>query len=148
MMVPTEEGQCICFLCSQLFKDSYDEKSDTWMFKGAVYINNLSSESGIQSTIVHKNCISESSQNLRRMEDIKLIRGSVLDGNHKCSLTYLMYKIIGDDSSLDSTRGNWSDLVCGIFIVIFLSLIVLVNKMRIIVMFVTPHFYGEKSFFN
>ncbi|CAN4118850.1 unnamed protein product [Withania somnifera] len=62
VMVPADEGQCICFLCGQFFEDSYDEESGKWMFKGAVYMNNSSNESGIQNPIVHKNCISESSR--------------------------------------------------------------------------------------
>ncbi|KAJ8534023.1 hypothetical protein K7X08_007347 [Anisodus acutangulus] len=72
VMVPADEGQCICFLCGQFFEDSYDEESDKWMFKGAVYMNNSSNKSGIQNPIVHKNCISESSQNLVLRDDIKL----------------------------------------------------------------------------
>ncbi|XP_060177002.1 uncharacterized protein LOC132607168 [Lycium barbarum] len=72
VMVPADEGQCICFLCGQFFEDSYDEESDKWMFKGAVYMNKSSNKSGIQNPIVHKNCISESSQNLKLRDDIKL----------------------------------------------------------------------------
>ncbi|MCD7470424.1 hypothetical protein HAX54_010294 [Datura stramonium] len=72
VMVPADEGQCICFLCGHFFEDSYDEESDKWMFKGAVYMNNSSDECGIQNPIVHKNCISESSQSLMLRDDIKL----------------------------------------------------------------------------
>ncbi|KAK4377743.1 hypothetical protein RND71_004039 [Anisodus tanguticus] len=76
VMVPADEGQCICFLCGQFFEDSYDEESDKWMFKGAVYMNNSSNKSGIHNSIVHKNCLSESSQNLMLRDGIKLVRGS------------------------------------------------------------------------
>ncbi|KAJ8570643.1 hypothetical protein K7X08_037615 [Anisodus acutangulus] len=72
VMVPADEGQCICFLCGQFFEDSYDEESDKWMFKGAVYMNNSSNKSGIHNSIVHKNCLSESSQNLMLRDGIKL----------------------------------------------------------------------------
>ncbi|KAM3205440.1 polyadenylation and cleavage factor 4 [Capsicum annuum] len=72
VMVPADEDQCLCFLCGHFFEDSYDEESNKWMFKGAVYMNNSSNESGTQNPIVHKNCISESSLNLISRDDIKL----------------------------------------------------------------------------
>ncbi|CAN4109536.1 unnamed protein product [Withania somnifera] len=71
-MVPADEGQCICFLCGRFFEDSYDEESEMWMFKGAVYMNKSLNENGTQNPIVHKDCISESSHNLILGDDIKL----------------------------------------------------------------------------
>ncbi|KAL1352039.1 polyadenylation and cleavage factor homolog 4 isoform X2 [Arachis hypogaea] len=64
-MVPADESQCLCVLCGDLFEDVYCQERDEWMFKGAVYINNLDRNGEMESRnvgpIVHAKCLSENS---------------------------------------------------------------------------------------
>ncbi|KAL8147512.1 hypothetical protein AgCh_005001 [Apium graveolens] len=66
-MVPTDENQCVCVLCGELFEDIYYPKKDQWMFKGAVYLNLPSngdmdtSDAASNGPIIHADCITESS---------------------------------------------------------------------------------------
>lgn len=67
-MVPADESQCLCILCGELFEDFYDQETDQWMFRGAVYATSpiFSKEEGggsdvvDQGFVVHATCISVS----------------------------------------------------------------------------------------
>ncbi|XP_027350034.1 uncharacterized protein LOC113861429 isoform X2 [Abrus precatorius] len=64
-LVLADENQCLCVLCGELFEDVYCEEKDEWMFKGAVYMNYLDSNSEMESRnmgpIIHARCLSENS---------------------------------------------------------------------------------------
>ncbi|MED6217687.1 hypothetical protein PIB30_019996 [Stylosanthes scabra] len=64
-MVPADESQCLCVLCGELFEDVYCQEKDEWMFKGAVFINNLDNNCEMESRnvgpIVHAKCLSQNS---------------------------------------------------------------------------------------
>lgn len=66
--VPSDEDQCLCMLCGELFEDVYCQERDEWMFKGAVYlpVSGGGSEMYVdvctkRGPIVHTWCLSESS---------------------------------------------------------------------------------------
>lgn len=68
-MVPSDENQCLCLLCGELFEDVYCQERDEWMFNGATYLSNtdddveMSSKNVITACgpIVHTKCLSETS---------------------------------------------------------------------------------------
>ncbi|CAI9783121.1 unnamed protein product [Fraxinus pennsylvanica] len=80
-LVPADESQCACILCGELFEDFYCQEMGDWMFKGAVYLTNQSSQgrtgnacdSADVGLIVHANCAAEDSFcNLGLVGEIKL----------------------------------------------------------------------------
>nr|KYP70925.1 Pre-mRNA cleavage complex 2 protein Pcf11 [Cajanus cajan] len=64
-MIVTDENQCLCVLCGELFEDVYCQERNEWMFKGAVYMNysdiNSEMESRNVGPIIHAKCLSENS---------------------------------------------------------------------------------------
>lgn len=67
-MVPADESQCLCILCGELFEDFYNQETDQWMFRGAVYatspicseVEGGGSDVVEQGSVVHATCISVS----------------------------------------------------------------------------------------
>ncbi|KAI4349017.1 hypothetical protein L6164_009673 [Bauhinia variegata] len=70
-MVPTDENQCLCVLCGEIFEDVYCQERDEWMFKGAAYmtISDSNGEMG-SGPIIHAKCLSRSSILVAKTEQV------------------------------------------------------------------------------
>ncbi|KAK4272778.1 hypothetical protein QN277_021285 [Acacia crassicarpa] len=68
-MVPSDENQCLCVFCGELFEDVYCQERDEWMFKGATYLTNSDNDVETASRnvitarglIIHAKCLSKTS---------------------------------------------------------------------------------------
>ncbi|KAK9723855.1 hypothetical protein RND81_05G030300 [Saponaria officinalis] len=83
-VVPADESQCVCLLCGELFEDFYSQEEEAWMFKGAVYLPNMSGntetgpshENHMHKMIVHLKCMSDDS-----VHELGLISGIKVEKN-------------------------------------------------------------------
>ncbi|XP_076896849.1 polyadenylation and cleavage factor homolog 4-like isoform X2 [Bidens hawaiensis] len=73
-MVVSDESQCACVLCGEVFDDFYFQELGKWMFRRAVYLNIKDGDGDTYGPIVHALCVSENSlSDLGLLSDVERV---------------------------------------------------------------------------